>query len=177
MHFNVSRPFWCVLEMTIPCVIFYIYISFIDRTISNVIEISQNVFYGHSVFQSPTRLLSICTAFDVFSECCHGQGRQKEFSQSMTYFIQWRGETPIWLLWMIWNFREIWTHFNNRTTLAIHSHIVVISVWQCVLLLAHTDISKERTASVFFLSKIGDEVRRALAVKFEKLKPHVPSTS
>jgi hypothetical protein len=80
--------------MTIPYVTLYIkththiYISFIDRTINNVTEISRNFFYGHSVFQSLALLLSIYSAFDVLGDLCQRQKRQKEFSQIMTCFIQ-----------------------------------------------------------------------------------------
>ena len=41
-------------------------------------------------FSKPgTFSLSIYSEFDVFSGCCHQHERQKEFSQSMTCFIQW----------------------------------------------------------------------------------------
>ena len=45
-------------------------------------------FDDNSVFSKPDNfLLSICSESDVFGGSCHRHERQKEFSQSVTYFI------------------------------------------------------------------------------------------
>ena len=82
------------IYLTFTYIYIYTYIQpygyFIDRTISGGIEISQSFFpMTIQFFAKPDNfLMSIYSEFDVFIGCCHRHERQKEFSQSMTYFIK-----------------------------------------------------------------------------------------